>query len=119
MDPSVPRVEAINPSTLFKSRKSAAELAHVRQAMAHDGAALCEFFAWFEDALGRDTVTALPIDEQITAARAPPPRFGCPSFATTAGFPAHGALPDYRARTDARRVGKACVSTCRSRGAAR
>lgn len=51
MDPAVPRVEAVNPSTLFKSRKTDAELAHVRQAMEQDGAALCEFFAWFEQAV--------------------------------------------------------------------
>src|SRR5206468_728892 len=39
-------IEAINPSTLFKSRKSAAEAVHVREAMAQDGAAMCEFYAW-------------------------------------------------------------------------
>ena len=54
MNPDVPRVEAINPSTLLKSRKTEAELANVRQAMEQDGAALCEFFAWFEGALGRN-----------------------------------------------------------------
>src|SRR3546814_5273453 len=65
--------------------------------MAHDVAALCLFFAWFEDALGRDTVTALTIDEQITAARARRPGYVCPSFATIAGFNANGAMPHYRA----------------------
>ena len=71
MNPDVPRVEAINPSTLLKSRKTEAELANVRQAMEQDGAALCEFFAWFEGALGKERITELTIDEQITAARAP------------------------------------------------
>ena len=70
MNPDVPRVEAINPSTLLKSRKTEAELANVRQAMEQDGAALCEFFAWFEGALGKERITELTIDEQITAARA-------------------------------------------------
>ena len=46
--PRVQVVEAINPSTLLKSRKSDAEAAHVRDAMAQDGAAMCEFYAWFE-----------------------------------------------------------------------
>ena len=68
MNPDVPRVEAINPSTLLKSRKTEAELANVRQAMEQDGAALCEFFAWFEGALGKERITELTIDEQITAA---------------------------------------------------
>ncbi|AZY48655.1 aminopeptidase P family protein [Bordetella avium] len=97
MDPEVPRVEAINPSTLMKSRKSEAELANVREAMAQDGAALCEFFAWFEAALGREIVTELTIDEQITQARARRPGYISPSFATIAGFNANGAMPHYRA----------------------
>ena len=46
-------VEAINPSTLFKSRKGAAEIQHVRESMAQDGAAMCEFYAWFEQAMSR------------------------------------------------------------------
>jgi Xaa-Pro aminopeptidase len=93
-------LEAVNPSTLAKSRKSEAEIAFVRQAMEHDGAALAEFFAWFEDALGRERITELTIDEQISAARARRPGFVCPSFPTIAGFNANGALPHYRA-TDA------------------
>ncbi|MBO1263405.1 aminopeptidase P family N-terminal domain-containing protein, partial [Bordetella holmesii] len=75
MDPQIARVEDINPSTLMKSRKSEAELANVREAMAQDGAALCEFFAWFEAAQGRETVTELTIDEQITLARARRPGY--------------------------------------------
>ncbi len=100
MDPAVPRVEAINPSTLLKSRKTDAELANVRQAMAQDGAALCEFFAWFEGALGKEAITELTIDEQITAARARRPAYVCPSFATIAGFNANGAMPHYRATAE-------------------
>ncbi|MEN9865055.1 MAG: hypothetical protein RL748_645, partial [Pseudomonadota bacterium] len=37
-------VEAINPTTLAKSRKSEAEAGFVRQTMEQDGAALCDFF---------------------------------------------------------------------------
>ena len=40
---SVRLVEATNPSTLLKSRKSADEAAQVRAAMIEDGAAMCEF----------------------------------------------------------------------------
>ena len=104
MDPEVPRIEAINPTTLFKSRKSEAELAHVRQTMEQDGAALCEFFAWFEDTLGRQVVTELTVDEQITAARARRPGYVCPSFATIAGFNANGAMPHYRATPESHAV---------------
>ncbi|MBJ9657353.1 aminopeptidase P family protein [Burkholderia multivorans] len=93
----VKRVEAVNPSTFAKSRKTPAEIAHVRVTMEHDGAALAEFFAWFEQAVNRDSITELTIDEQLTAARARRPGYVSPSFATIAGFNANGAMPHYRA----------------------
>lgn len=90
-------IEQTNPSTLLKSRKTAEEASHIRQAMEQDGAALCEFFAWFDQAVNRDDITELTIDEHITAARARQPGFVCPSFATIAGFNENGALPHYHA----------------------
>jgi len=97
-------VEAINPSTLQKSRKSAAEAGFVRDAMAQDGAAMCEFYAWFEQALGRERITELTIDEQLTAARARRPGFVGLSFNTIAGFNANGAMPHYRATPESHAV---------------
>ncbi len=90
-------VEAINPSTLFKSRKGEVEAGFVREAMAEDGAAMCEFYAWFESALGRERISELTIDEKLSAARARRPGFVGLSFSTIAGFNANGALPHYRA----------------------
>ncbi|CAG9248506.1 putative Xaa-Pro aminopeptidase [Burkholderia diffusa] len=90
-------VEAVNPSTFAKSRKTSAEIEHVRVTMEHDGAALAEFFAWFEQAVNREKITELTIDEQLTAARARRPGYVSPSFATIAGFNANGAMPHYRA----------------------
>jgi Xaa-Pro aminopeptidase len=101
---SVKVVEAVNPSTLAKSRKTVAEIAYVRQAMEQDGAALAEFFAEFETALGRERITELTIDERINAARARRPGFVCPSFSTIAGFNANGALPHYRATDESHAV---------------
>jgi len=93
-------VEAINPSTLAKSRKTTAEIVHVRAVMEQDGAALAEFFTWFEAALGKETITELTIDEKINSARARRPGFVSPSFSTIAAFNANGALPHYRATED-------------------
>jgi Xaa-Pro aminopeptidase len=93
-------VEAINPTTLSKSRKTESEAAHVRAAMEQDGAALCEFFAWLEGALARrhaEPLNEVDIDREITAARARRPGFVSPSFATIAGFNANGAIIHYRA----------------------
>ncbi|UYG07567.1 aminopeptidase P family protein [Halomonas sp. M4R1S46] len=95
-------VEAYQPSTLAKGRKSEAELAHVREVMAEDGAALCEFFAWLEDALARgETISELTVDERLTAARARRPGFVSRSFGTIAAFNANGALPHYHATPQA------------------
>ncbi|MBH1985964.1 MAG: aminopeptidase P family protein [Burkholderiales bacterium] len=90
-------IEAINPSTLAKSRKTDAEAAHIRQAMERDGAAMCAFYAWLEHALGHEHVSELTIDERMTAERARQPGFVSLSFPTIAGFNANGALPHYRA----------------------
>jgi Xaa-Pro aminopeptidase len=97
-------VEAINPSVLLKSRKGAAEAAHVRAAMEQDGAAMCEFYAWFDAAQGRERITELTIDERLTAERAKRPGFVGLSFNTIAGFNANGAMPHYRATPESHAV---------------
>ncbi len=98
----VTRLEQINPSTLFKACKTAAEVAQVRIAMEEDGAALCVFFARFEAALARgERLTELTVDDWLSEARAARPNFVSLSFATIAGFNAGGALPHYRATEEA------------------
>jgi Xaa-Pro aminopeptidase len=98
-------VQAINPSTLLKSRKGATEAAFVREAMAEDGAAMCEFYAWFESAMARgERITELTIDEHLSAARARRPGYVSLSFNTIAGFNPNGALPHYRATEEAHAV---------------
>lgn len=97
LPPGVKLLEGLNPTTLAKSRKSLADAEHIRQAMEQDGAALCEFFAWLESALGRERVTELTIDEHLTAARERRPGYVSLSFNTIAAFNANGAMPHYHA----------------------
>jgi Xaa-Pro aminopeptidase len=98
---SVKVIEAINPSTLAKSRKTAEEAAHIREAMIEDGAAMCQFYAWFERALARgERVTEITIDEKLSAERAKRRGFVGLSFPVIAGFNANGAMPHYRATQD-------------------
>ena len=104
LPPTAKVIEAINPSVLLKSRKNAAEAAHVRDAMAQDGAAMCEFYAWFEAALGHERITELTVDERLSAARAQRPGFVGLSFNTIAGFNANGAMPHYRATPESHAV---------------
>ena len=97
LDAQVALIEGLNPTTLSKSCKGEEELVHIRQVMEQDGAALCEFFAWFEAQLGKQVITELTIDEQLSAARARRPGFVSLSFSTIAAFNGNGAMPHYRA----------------------
>ncbi|WP_295640174.1 aminopeptidase P family protein [uncultured Methylibium sp.] len=97
-------VESINPSTLAKSRKTAAEAGFIREAMARDGAAMCAFYAWFEQALGRETITELTIAERLSAERQKQPGYVSLSFPVIAGFNANGAMPHYRATPDSHAI---------------
>ncbi|AZL74787.1 aminopeptidase P family protein [Pseudomonas oryziphila] len=90
-------IEAINPTTLSKSRKGEGDLVHIRKAMEQDGAALCEFFAWFEAHQGQQEITELTIDEKLSEARARRPGFVSLSFSTIAAYNANGAMPHYHA----------------------
>lgn len=96
--------EETNPAHLLKARKNDSEIQNVRRTMEEDGAALCEFFAWFESALGRERITELTIDERITAARAKRQGFVSPSFGTIAAWRANGAMPHYHATETAHAV---------------
>ena len=97
-------IEAINPSTLFKSCKNETEAAHIRDAMAQDGAAMCEFYAWFEAALKHERITEISVDEKLSAARAKRPGFKGLSFGTIAAFNANGAMPHYHATPESHAV---------------
>ena len=101
-------IEEINPSTLRKSRKREAEAAQIREVMAQDGAAMCAFYAWFEQALADPAhagrLTELTIDERLSGARAQRPGFVGLSFPTIAGFNANGAMPHYRATLESHAV---------------
>ncbi|MFG6489528.1 aminopeptidase P family protein [Roseateles sp. BYS78W] len=91
-------VEQINPSTLLKSRKTPAEAVFVREAMAEDGAAMCEFYAEFEASMARgERWSELDVDAKLSAQRRKRKGFVGLSFSTIAGFNANGALPHYRA----------------------
>ena len=91
-------IEQIAPSTMLKSIKSVADIEHVREAMRQDGAALCEFFAEFEQRLhSGERLSELDVDSMLIDKRSQQPNYISPSFPTIAGFNKNGALPHYRA----------------------
>ena len=91
-------IEQMAPSTLLKSVKADADIDHVREAMRQDGAALCEFFATFEQRLASgERLSELDVDSMLIDVRSKQPHYVSPSFPTIAGFNENGALPHYRA----------------------
>ena len=91
-------IERMAPSTLLKSIKSDADIDHVREAMRQDGAALCEFFATFEQRLNAgERLSEVDVDSMLIDVRSQQPHYVSPSFPTIAGFNENGALPHYRA----------------------
>ena len=91
-------IEQMAPSTLLKSVKSDSDIDHVREAMRQDGAALCEFFAIFEQRLkAGERLSELDVDSMLIEVRSQQPHYVSPSFPTIAGFNENGALPHYRA----------------------
>ena len=95
------RIERANPSTAFKARKSAGELEHWREVMQRDGAALVRAFRQIDERVRvGQRLTELDVDAIVTGERAREADFSGPSFATIAGYGAHGALPHYRATSE-------------------
>jgi len=99
---TVRMIEAANPSTLFKARKTEAELDHVRDVMRRDGVALVRAFRRLEERLTAGMrQTELDVGTLLHEERAAQPDFIGQSFATIAGYQANGALPHYRATPEA------------------
>lgn len=94
-------VRVMNPSTFFKSQKTPLELKHIRRVMEQDGAALCAFFAWLEEAIAKcdedpHLLHELMIDERLLTLRSRQEGFVSRSFGTISAFNANGAMPHYR-----------------------
>jgi Xaa-Pro aminopeptidase len=95
-------IEAINPSVFLKSRKTGDDLVNYRGAMEEDGAAMCRFYAWLEQALSTGTpVTEVTVHDRLTEERSRGKTFVELSFGTIAGFKGNGAMPHYQASASA------------------
>jgi len=91
------KADDISIPTLLKACKDEKEIGHIRNALAKDGVALVRFFRWLENRLGKEEITEVTIDEQITAFRSEQPGYIGNSFPTIAGYKDHGAIIHYTA----------------------
>ncbi len=89
----------------WRATKTQAEAEGFRQAMLRDGVALVQFLRRLDEQMASGHCpTEMEADAQLTALRAAQPGFRELSFATIAGYAAHGAIVHYEAtpETDAR-----------------
>lgn len=86
-----------DPCIAPKSIKTPAEQDAIRCAHVNDGAAICKFLAWFDQAVTEETLSELDVVDRLEAFRREDPAYRGPSFATIAGFNANGAVVHYRA----------------------
>ncbi len=95
------RCEILNlpsPVALLKSVKNETELRGFRSAMIKDGVALVRFLKWLEESLAKGAeVTEMSAADQLTYFRSQQAHYVSNSFATIAGYKAHGAIVHYRA----------------------
>ena len=91
----VPVAWGDEPCILPKACKTPAEIAATRGAHLRDGAALCEFLAWF-DAQPPGSLTEIDVVTRLEAERSATGELLDISFDTIAGSGPHGALAHYR-----------------------
>lgn len=86
------------PVEQWRAVKTEAEQEGFREAMRRDGVAMVRFLHWLDRQMAAgEEVTELSADERLTAERAVQPGFRDLSFATIAGYGAHGAIVHYEA----------------------
>ena len=92
-----------DPCSLPKATKTNAEITATREAHLRDGAALCEFLAWYADQ-SPGTVTEIDVVTRLEEARRATGKLLDISFDTIAGSGPHGALAHYRVTQGTNRV---------------
>ena len=91
---------APSPAEQLRAVKSQAEVAGYRRAMERDGVAMVRFLRWLDEHVGKGGITEVDVDRQLTAFRAEQPLYRGLSFATIAGYAAHGAIVHYEAEAE-------------------
>lgn len=95
-DERIEIVRQANPVQLLKSRKTPQELDLLRETMRHDGAALCELFAWLQQSLSDGkTLTETDVADKLYEFRSRLPGFLDLSFGTISAAGSNAALPHY------------------------
>lgn len=89
---------APSPVEPIRAVKNAAEQAGFREAMRRDGVAMVQFLRRLDERMAAgEAIDEVEVDRLLTECRAAQPGFAGLSFATIAGYGAHGAIVHYEA----------------------
>lgn len=86
--------------TGLKAIRNQTEIDGIHRAMQRDGVALVKFLQWLERAVPEGKETELSISEQLRVFRSQGEHYIGESFATIAGYGAHGAIVHYSANAE-------------------
>ena len=92
-----------DPCRLPKARKTAAEIAGMRQAHLRDGAAMCEFLCWLDAAAPQGGQTEISAVQALEGFRRATNALHDISFDTISGAGPNGAIMHYRVSEDSNR----------------
>ena len=93
----VEKINASNPTMLFKAIKNEVELENIRKCHIRDGVAMTKFMYWVKNNVGKIDMDEISIDEKLLSFRKEQENFIEPSFNTIAGYKDHGAIIHYSA----------------------
>lgn len=93
-----------DPCRLPKARKTAAEIAGMREAHLRDGAAMVEFLCWLDAELPKGTLTEIDVVRSLEGFRRATNALHDISFDTICGAGPHGAIMHYRVTEETNRA---------------
>ncbi len=97
------KIEAENPTVLFKAVKNQVELANIEKAHIKDGAAITKFMYWLKTNVGKEKITEISAAEKLDEFRKQQDGYLWQSFAPICAYKDHAAMMHYSAvpETDA------------------
>jgi Xaa-Pro aminopeptidase len=94
---NIQKVEADNPTIMFKAIKNKVELENIRNSHIKDGVAFTKFMHWLKTNVGKMEITELSATQKLEDLRREQDKFIEPSFGTIAAYKEHAAMMHYSA----------------------
>ena len=94
---NIQKIEATNPTIMFKAVKNEVELKNIRNSHIKDGVAFTKFMYWLKTNVGKMKITELSATQKLEDFRREQDKFIEPSFGTIAAYKEHAAMMHYSA----------------------